>query len=158
MFFQSFLEPLALRPLLPDTTPIPVRLIGGGSGDFQASQTANRSTANRMDSSLSFVSRVTAASSTLGPRPSLARSHNFMKPANRNVQQESCRPLFLPKEDRVLAFAQASEVVIANCALQFPLLRQPALPLAEALLIAATIACLLRRELPRVVRSRLACG
>jgi len=58
--------------------------------------------------------------------------------------------------ERVLAFAQPREMVIADCALQAPLLRKPALPLAETLLVAAPIVLPLRRELPRVVRPRLA--
>ncbi len=58
--------------------------------------------------------------------------------------------------ERVLAFAQPCEMVIADCALQPPLLGQPALPFAKTLLVAAPIVLPLRRELPRVVRPRLA--
>jgi len=59
--------------------------------------------------------------------------------------------------ERVLAFAQSRKVVIADCALQAPLLGKPALPFAETLLVAAPIVLPLRCELPRVVRPRLAC-
>ncbi len=58
---------------------------------------------------------------------------------------------------RVLAFAQPGELFIADCAGESPLLRKSALPLAEALLVAAPIVLPLRRELPRVIGSRLAC-
>jgi hypothetical protein len=58
----------------------------------------------------------------------------------------------------VLAFAQPCEVVIADRALQAPLLGKPALPRAEALLVAAPVILPLRCEFPRVVRSRLASG
>ncbi len=59
--------------------------------------------------------------------------------------------------ERVLAFAQPCEMVIADRTLQAPLLRKPALPLAETLLVAAPVVLPLRRKLPRVVRPRLAC-
>ncbi len=59
--------------------------------------------------------------------------------------------------ERVLAFAQARKVVIADRTLQSPLLGKPALPLAETLLVAAPVVLPLRCELPRVIRSRLAC-
>jgi len=59
--------------------------------------------------------------------------------------------------ERVLAFAQPCKLLVADCALQAPLLGKPALPLAESLLVAAPVVLPLRRELPRVVRPRLAC-
>ncbi len=58
---------------------------------------------------------------------------------------------------RVLAFAQPREMLIANGTGEAPLLRKPALPFAEALLVAAPVILPLRRELPRVVGPRLAC-
>jgi len=59
--------------------------------------------------------------------------------------------------ERMLAFAQPREMVVADRALQTPLVGKPALPLAETLLVAAPVILPLRRELPRVVRPRLAC-
>ena len=55
----------------------------------------------------------------------------------------------------VLPFGQRGEVLIANRPLQTPLLGQLALPLAMSLLVAAPVVLLLRRKLPRVVRSYL---
>src|ERR1035437_1778979 len=58
---------------------------------------------------------------------------------------------------RVLAFAQAGEVLRADGSRKAPLSGKPALPLAMALLVAAPVALLTRSKLPRVVRPRLAC-
>jgi hypothetical protein len=57
---------------------------------------------------------------------------------------------------RVLAFAQPREVFGANCTVQSPLLGQPALPFAVALLITAPVVLALGGELPRVIRACLA--
>ena len=57
---------------------------------------------------------------------------------------------------RMLAFAQAGEVLGADFAMQTPLLRKPALPLTMSLLVAAPVVLLFRGELARVIRPRLA--
>jgi hypothetical protein len=57
---------------------------------------------------------------------------------------------------RMLAFTQAREVLSLNRARKIPLLGQPALPFAVALLIAAPVVLFLRGELPRVVSTSLA--
>ncbi len=49
--------------------------------------------------------------------------------------------------ERVLAFAQSREMVIADSTLQAPLLGKPALPLTETLLVAAPVVLPLRRAL-----------
>jgi len=59
--------------------------------------------------------------------------------------------------ERVLAFAQPREVVIADGTGEAPLLGKPALPFAETLLVAAPVVLPLRRELAGVVCPRLAC-
>jgi hypothetical protein len=58
---------------------------------------------------------------------------------------------------RVLAFAQAGEVLRADCSRKAPLSGKPALPLAMTLLVAAPVALFTRSELPRMIRPRLAC-
>src|SRR5271166_5068872 len=59
---------------------------------------------------------------------------------------------------RVLAFAQPRKMFGADCAVQAPLLGEPALPLAVALLVAAPIVLRLRGKLPRMVSTRLTGG
>jgi len=56
---------------------------------------------------------------------------------------------------RVLAFAQAGEVLRADSTRKTPLSGKPALPLAMTLLVAAPVVLLVRCELPRVVRPGL---
>ena len=57
---------------------------------------------------------------------------------------------------RMLAFAQPREMFGVDCALQAPLLGEPALPFAMALLISAPVVLFLRGKLPRMVSTRLA--
>src|SRR5208337_4605985 len=57
-----------------------------------------------------------------------------------------------------LAFAQPRKMFGADCAVQAPLLGEPALPLAVALLVAAPIVLRLRGKLPRMVSTRLTGG
>jgi len=59
---------------------------------------------------------------------------------------------------RMLAFAQPREMFGADCTMQAPLLGEPALPFAVALLVAAPIVLFLRGKLPRMVCSRLTGG
>src|SRR5271156_916282 len=59
---------------------------------------------------------------------------------------------------RMLAFAQAREVLRLDCAGELPIFGQPALPFAVALLVTAPIVLLLRGELALVIGSRLAGG
>lgn len=59
---------------------------------------------------------------------------------------------------RVLAFGQAGEGLIAYRALKASPLGHLGLPFAMPLLVAAPVVLLLGRELPRMVRSHLACG
>ena len=56
---------------------------------------------------------------------------------------------------RMLAFAQPREMFGADCTMQAPLLGEPALPFAVALLVAAPIVLLMRGKLPRMVSTRL---
>src|ERR1035437_8897105 len=58
---------------------------------------------------------------------------------------------------RVLAFAQAGEVLRAHGSRKAPLSGKSALPLAMPLLVAAPVILLARSKLPRVVCPRLAC-
>jgi hypothetical protein len=56
---------------------------------------------------------------------------------------------------RMLPFAQPREMFGADCTMQAPLLGEPALPFAVALLIAAPVVLFLRGKLPRMVCTRL---
>ena len=56
----------------------------------------------------------------------------------------------------MLAFTQAGEVLGADFAMQTPLLRKSALPLAMRLLVTAPVVLLFGSELAGVIRSRLA--
>src|ERR1700688_2311922 len=57
---------------------------------------------------------------------------------------------------RMLAFTQPREVLSVNCTGELPVLGEPALPFAMALLIAAPVVLFLRNKLARVVNTRLA--
>ena len=57
---------------------------------------------------------------------------------------------------RMLAFTQAGEMLGADFAMQTPLLREPALPLAMRLLVTAPVVLLFGSKLAGVIRSRLA--
>jgi hypothetical protein len=57
---------------------------------------------------------------------------------------------------RMLAFTQPGKVVGADFAMQAPLLRELALPLAMRLLVAAPVVLFFRRELAGVIRPCLA--
>ncbi len=59
---------------------------------------------------------------------------------------------------RMLSFTQSCKVVISHTTLQTPFTRQPSLPLAVALLVAAPVILFFRSELARVIRAGLACG
>src|SRR5665213_1552448 len=58
----------------------------------------------------------------------------------------------------VLAFAQTGEVFRAHGPRKSPLAREPALPFAMALLVAAPVVLFTRSKLPRMISPRLACG
>jgi hypothetical protein len=82
------------------TMPIQARRTGGGSGDSQASPTANPSTARPMVSSLSCGSAATPGSNTPLPRHSSGRSPSSTRHESRSKNHHGYRVLFLPIGDR----------------------------------------------------------
>jgi hypothetical protein len=87
--FQSSSQPSPRRPLQLATMPTRARRTGGGLGDSLASPTANPSTVRRMVSSLSFGSRVTAASNIRWPKSSRRKSQRSLKSESRSEKRDA---------------------------------------------------------------------
>ena len=98
--FPKLIGTFAAQTLAGRYDPIQARRTGDGSGGSPASQIANPSTASPMAYSLSFGSRVIAASSIRWPRHSRRKSRSSMKSENRNERNDAYKRLFLPNGDR----------------------------------------------------------
>jgi hypothetical protein len=95
-FFRSCLAPLRHRLWQADTTLTLVQRTGDVSADYPVLQTANQNTGNRTAYSLSFVSKVTPASSTQWQKFLRGKSAASTRSESRSGKRNDFRLLILP--------------------------------------------------------------